>query len=551
MLILPSGRIVAISAHRTKHHALRLGGVMPDARHIELYSLIDVIYRYRDDTGQPRYGNTEYDFCYSGYTLANIHKASGWVEDDLKALFIWCRQNTQRNIIETTRRRLTDNQSRLSCKTNSAPSHLYSLLHHRICKLPLQKASVHQWQATLNNMRNTGLKDEELHYSGIQDFLKNNDDTEIIDKQKLLDVIDFKNIHIQLSTELIRGTKGQLNFQELAQRMSHQATRRATLKLDEDCLCVLRYHDVDTNYRVGVIKTIRMEHPLALNKYWFALDPYGRAISPSHGSLYYSNSDDAIKAANQDAATHYRGRHSGYRFHTHYGHLTLYGGYDYREWTVNLSEYQRLFFGPHHYDHNVLVHIRTTTRVDIHGKRILFIEEVQSDWHQQGKRHGYDNNPWGSVANAPYKKEWPLLAAKLMLIRASQNGYDAIAWPRGEIQELRYGRKLPAISRRYDREIPSALNKLCRPFSAQVSTTCIETCEPWLNIIKENNKWGVQDGFGKFKTRTRYHSREAAMEVLYRHSRHIALEVPALFISSELRYHIATNGLPLFGVKST
>lgn len=548
MLILPSERIVDISTHRVKHHALQRRGPRPDARHSELYPLVDVIYRYRHASGQPRNGHTEYDYYYSGLTLADIHKADGWSKEDKQAFLNWLREDAQKSVIETARRRLTEYQPLLSCKKNSSPSHLYSLLELRVRSIPLQQACAKQWLATVKNMLRKGIKHEELHYSGILEYITHSNDSEILNKQQLLNSINFQNIRLQLSTELVQSSEGLLNFQEVAKFMPHQAIRRAALKLDKDCLCILRYLDIETNYRIGVIKTKRADHPLALNKYWFALDPYGRAINPAHNSAYYTNSDEAITAANNHALSCENTYRKGYRFHTHYDHFTLYGGDNYREWIVSLRNFQRTFFGPHHFDHNVLVHIRTTTRTDINSRKLLFIEEIQSDWHQQGKRYGYDNNPWGSVANAPFKNEWAILAVKLMLIRACNNGYDAIAWTGGRVQELRYGRELPAIAMRYDREIPKALNKLCSPYSAQAETTHIKTCEPWLNIIKENDMWRVEDGEGKFKTKPRYASRAAALEVLYRHSRHIHLEVPVLHITDSLRHQVESKGLPLFGV---
>lgn len=43
-----------------------------------------------------------------------------------------------------------------------------------------------------------------------------------------------------------------------------------------------------------------------------------------------------------------------------------------------------------HWDQpNVLVHLRMNDRVDADGKRVLFVEEVQSDWGQQGKKVGF------------------------------------------------------------------------------------------------------------------------------------------------------------------
>lgn len=45
----------------------------------------------------------------------------------------------------------------------------------------------------------------------------------------------------------------------------------------------------------------------------------------------------------------------------------------------------------HYAEDNVLTHIRFNDRTDENGKRMLFIEEVQSDWHQKGRRFGYSD----------------------------------------------------------------------------------------------------------------------------------------------------------------
>jgi hypothetical protein len=43
-----------------------------------------------------------------------------------------------------------------------------------------------------------------------------------------------------------------------------------------------------------------------------------------------------------------------------------------------------------HWDEaNVLAHVRLNDRVDADGKRVLFVEEIQSDWHQAGRKKGY------------------------------------------------------------------------------------------------------------------------------------------------------------------
>lgn len=139
-----------------------------------------------------------------------------------------------------------------------------------------------------------------------------------------------------------------------------------------------------------------------------------------------------------------------------------------------------------HWDEpNVLAHVRYNTR-DIDGKKTLHIEEIQSDWHQQGRKKGYkdgtpvtdaeiikkakdfynnwehphggdweklshaERNKWISearadferrsdkVPDAPFKKSWPELSFKRMLRYAAENGYDAISWTPGEAQAARY-----------------------------------------------------------------------------------------------------------------
>ncbi len=545
MVELPSGRVIDLSTDRSKYHALRQKDIGLHSEHRKLSALVDIIYRKYDENGQTRRGWTEFDYEYSGYTLDSVRRATDWSNEDKAALSRYIQQDDQRRRIETARRRLIENQQQLSVKSYTSPQHLYSLLQQRLSELPLRRASAAQWLATIENFRQSGVREEEIHWSGIRHYLQQQVPESIISKQQLQQKGDNK-LRIELSIEQIWGENGGLSFIEVAQCMLHQVVYRAALKLDHECICVLRYVDKYCNYRVGVIKTMNNDHPMALNKYWFALDPYGRAIANSNASLFYENSLEAKTAANDHAHEHL-GIHNGAETYTQFDHLTLFGGKDYREWFVSLPDYQRTFFGAHFFNHNILAHIRTTSRTDSVGRKILFIEEVQSDWHQSGKRHGYDTSFWGKVANAPFKQEWSVLAVKLMLIQASQNGYAGIAWSMGNIQEMRYQCYMQAIKKYYDSTIPKALNRLVKPFACKVESAYINTRDPWLNLEKQQQKWRVADGQGKFKTRARYNNRDEAMAVIERHSRAIELEVPALFISDDLRRQISEKGLPLYG----
>lgn len=146
--------------------------------------------------------------------------------------------------------------------------------------------------------------------------------------------------------------------------------------------------------------------------------------------------------------------------------------------TVNAGNYEDLvdkpFRSSHFAEPNILAHVRFNDRTDADGKKVLFLEELQSDWHQKGRKQGYSNSRRfnslnsklknggrftpeeqkeynelkdieaffktknGGAPDAPFKKTWQELALKKMLRFASENGYDRLAWTTGEIQAERY-----------------------------------------------------------------------------------------------------------------
>jgi len=55
-----------------------------------------------------------------------------------------------------------------------------------------------------------------------------------------------------------------------------------------------------------------------------------------------------------------------------------------------------------HFDEkNVLAHTRLTDRIDADGKKVLFVEEIQSDWHQEGRKKGYTSPEDADLTELP------------------------------------------------------------------------------------------------------------------------------------------------------
>jgi hypothetical protein len=63
------------------------------------------------------------------------------------------------------------------------------------------------------------------------------------------------------------------------------------------------------------------------------------------------------------------------------------------------------FKSSHWNEKNVLAHIRVNDRVDADGKKMLLVEEVQSDWHQAGRDKGYKNEAELEAKFAPLAQE--------------------------------------------------------------------------------------------------------------------------------------------------
>ena len=128
-----------------------------------------------------------------------------------------------------------------------------------------------------------------------------------------------------------------------------------------------------------------------------------------------------------------------------------------------------------HFDQpNILAHLRVNDRT-VDGKKTLFVEEIQSDWHQAGRKKGYkiSTDKWNELSNlyqkeltgplsqkeidriaeleklgeqtsresvpdAPFKTSWHELSLKRAIQEAAEKGYDQIAFTTGKTQAERY-----------------------------------------------------------------------------------------------------------------
>jgi len=139
-------------------------------------------------------------------------------------------------------------------------------------------------------------------------------------------------------------------------------------------------------------------------------------------------------------------------------------------------------------DTNIFAHLRVNDRTDTDGKKMLFIEELQSDWHQTGKEFGYQNVegvdeggvevPY--VPDAPMKNTWHETALRRAVRFAAENGYERIGITPSKVQIARNpGAGEAGMKLNYDQKYPKYLSKYGKKWGARSGKTSIDVGAKW------------------------------------------------------------------------
>jgi len=376
----------------------------------------------------------------------------------------------------------------------------YSALTRAAEKAKDSKATPGQWIGILKN--SPGVKQEELDWSGIADWL--NTHAKPVTKEDLLAFLRANEVQVQ---EVVKGNTAR-DRNEIKKQMREIVKRNDNLGFDTageaiqaliaepsrtadswefdgddgqkmNALLADYHAELDSttkfasytlpggeNYR-ELLLTLDRPNPIrrkpAYTRYdkekqgWIAVDEEGADMTPGA----WLTQGEAVQAAE----------------------------------SAFVQGNERPEFRSGHYDEpNILAHVRFNERADADGKRVLFIEEIQSDWHQKGRKQGYaskrtieqidadidavyaeaerrepgmdresaggwqavwDTHPdlkvrhdalflergrtqAGGIPDAPFKTTWPELAFKRALRWAAENGFDSVAWTTGEQQAARY-----------------------------------------------------------------------------------------------------------------
>lgn len=399
----------------------------------------------------------------------------------------------------------------------------YSAVENAVNNSTLKSASPEQWLGTIQNAK--GVKPEEIEWLGLKDFVEGKDK---ITKAELQDYVQAHKVELKevnkgdQSTEFDRVT-------DRANKLANKYAKERNLDLSTEA----GNAEYEKAYR-GFLKELSPVEKLKQEREQLRLDLDTARKNNKNltGDERTANINKMKQLADRDEAIE-KEISSYLPQPTKYGKWQLPGGTNYREKLLTLPDkteqikndlakqhlnknYNDLSqqmqsvidniyykgirentnpeYRSSHWDEpNLIAHVRMNDRV-IDGKKSLHLEEIQSDWHQQGRDRGYklndkqkaeleriDNKLADSnnenilgdpdinsalkkavdekvltqkeaddyrqfskgdnsqaVPDAPFKKSWLELAAKRMIREAAEGGYDRLSWTPGEAQAARY-----------------------------------------------------------------------------------------------------------------
>lgn len=314
----------------------------------------------------------------------------------------------------------------------------YSALEKNLGDMLQTKATPEQWQGVIKNLTQRGVRQEEIDWSGVQDWLKEQKGQ--VTKQQVMDFLKANALQVE---EVVKGTGAPPSFEEWAKDNvagTPEAADRA------------RY---ETYRELGDPVTGEGRNDAKFSTWQLPGGENYRELLmtlPERDKVIYSKENVtsmADKLGESDKHWLFQTPDNVYQISKNkFPDEEAARDYVIKEKQPE-APLDTNYKGPHFDENNVVAHLRFNDRIDAAGKKTMFLEEVQSDWHQKGREKGYRDDAYkgsmfentfngGKVPDAPFKTSWPELAFKRALRWAVENGYDTVAWTTGEQQAARY-----------------------------------------------------------------------------------------------------------------
>ena len=251
-----------------------------------------------------------------------------------------------------------DNEESLSQSQN--PATFYSAFKNEVKKLNINSANAEGWKQQIKGLVAKGaIKQDEVFWSGLENWLDIKDQVQEgkITKEQVDEFLQIEGmrVDVQVETEGVDIGRAAENIEE---------TLRNGEVWDIDGKSALEEWQ-----KPGISEKLKSQYEALLNE----------KLQEANG--VYDDGREVSDYVKEASNTQY-----------HYLQLQRNNSTNYREVLIMLPEELNISsFYSSHWDGmpNVVVHIRMSDRIGPNGERILFIEEIQSDWGQEGRSGGF------------------------------------------------------------------------------------------------------------------------------------------------------------------
>ena len=451
------------------------------------------------------------------------------------------------------------------------PFTLHSLLRQRLIACRQQRARPNQWIGIIRNLQSRGVSATEIDHSDLIHYLEGCEPGRRVGLDELIALVErIDHCTLRLQRRVSDDYTPGIRFERLppSGEPPIEVVRAGRRELRELC-----YRD--RTFGFCLWEHTELESGLfAPLTYWSFSVPSGSRLLPEFengkrfetlgGAMGYGRRLAARMASHLED----QGFVGPAKAKNAFSRYSLPFGDEYSEWLITAPNLPVSYVGPHFNIRNLVAHVRTTERRSESGKRLLMLEEIQSDWNQELQKviknrkrlalinkHLGENavDPEKSVPGPPmnpYLNHWLDAALRMMLLLAVRRGCAGIAWAPGHVHASRF----PAaddegLKTFYDEIVPKAVKKLIKPWGGVVAETRFETLYQRYEVCAGDSagEWQIVDLVTEEPAGEAFYSRTVAEDARQKMEIHTVLTAPCVLIPKVMRNSVQAFGLPQLG----
>ncbi|MER2517063.1 MAG: hypothetical protein ABTR92_11820 [Candidatus Accumulibacter phosphatis] len=450
-----------------------------------------------------------------------------------------------------------------------SPLKLWSALRRRLTACGQDKATPQQWIGTIRNLQSKGVSAVEIEWSNVIPALEKSPHPSLQIDQLLAFLAHHPPCELELQRYVTDRYVPTVRYEKQLRPIELPPL---TMRRGRHELRLL--HFIDRTF--GLCIWLHVEVDVGLfgrNRYWSFSVPRGRKkLAPHPVNRWFPSAREAM-AYGRRLVDHMAQRLAAEGFYGQVKSLNKYvpyvlpGGENYTEWLISAPNLSTKYRGPHFDVPNIIAHVRTTDRFTLERLRLLFLEEIQSDWNQELRHAIQEGKTRRSATDTeadildwdddveppplnPYLHHWLDAGLKMMLLLAANQGYAGIAWLPGRLHAKRFPwANADGLKTFYDRIVPAAVAKLGRSWGVELVEAQLSPSTRNFGVRKvpQAERWSVVNLDSGQVEDEQFLNWEKAEE--FRRSKETtALEnVTALYLSDQIRADIRKYGLPQLG----